>query len=89
MDNYVELAPGIFSESTPPSVEQWVEGVEIAATRAGLLLCNDLDVAAKELSASEPLLDSVTSVTLGDNLLRFIVSRDYRSLRALLGIGLK
>lgn len=89
MDNYVELAPGIFSESTPPSVEQWVEGVEIAATRAGLLLCNDLDVAAKELSASEPLLDSVTSVSLGDNLLRFIVSRDYRTLRGLLGIGLK
>jgi hypothetical protein len=64
------------------SLSRWSEGVDKTAARAGLLLCDDLSVAAELLRREEgpegPLLN---------DLLGFSVSESYRALRRQLGIA--
>ena len=77
-----------FLEVNPQAdLKQWVQSVELTGCRAGLLLCNDLEIAAR-LIQSEPM-------TVGDmapkdkvkELVLFSVSEAYFRLRAALGIN--
>ena len=88
LENYVQLAPGVFSDTSPPSVREWLIGVDVAASRTGLLLCNDLGLAIAELKASGGIVSDLSGDELAERLIRFSVSRDYSSLRKLLGISL-
>ena len=88
LETYVQLAPGVFSDTSPPSVREWLIGVDVAASRTGLLLCNDLGLAIAELKASGGIVSDLSGDELAERLIRFSVSRDYSSLRKLLGISL-
>jgi hypothetical protein len=68
-------------------VKKWLQGVEITACRAGLLVCNDLDTAARMVQA----LGATGPVDLPPKekvkeLVLFSVSEEYFRLRQALGI---
>jgi hypothetical protein len=68
-------------------LKRWMQAIEITASRAGLLLCADLEI-AKKIIAAEPQLPG--DLPPGDKmkeLLVFSVSEQYFSLRKTLGIA--
>jgi hypothetical protein len=71
-------------------VKKWLQGVEVTACRAGFLICNDLDTAARMITALGPSgpvdlapKDKVKELVL------FSVSEEYFRLRQALGIQLQ
>jgi methylthioribose-1-phosphate isomerase len=68
-------------------VKKWLQGVEITACRAGFLVCNDLDTAARmvqALGATGPV--DVPPKEKVKELVLFSVSEEYFRLRQALGI---
>jgi tetratricopeptide (TPR) repeat protein len=68
-------------------LKRWMQAIEITASRAGLLLCADLEI-AKKIIAAEPQLPG--DLPPGDKmkeLLVFSVSEQYFALRKMLGIA--
>ncbi|MFO0681411.1 MAG: tetratricopeptide repeat protein [Sandaracinus sp.] len=71
-------------------VKKWLQGVEVTACRAGFLICNDLDTAARMITA----LGATGPVDLAPKdkikeLVLFSVSEEYFRLRQALGIQLQ
>ncbi len=71
-------------------VKKWLQGVEITACRAGFLICNDIDTAARMITAlgatgpvDLPAKDKTKEIVL------FSVSEEYFRLRQALGIQLQ
>jgi len=71
-------------------VKKWLQGVEITACRAGFLICNDIDTAARMITAlgasgpvDLPAKDKIKEIVL------FSVSEEYFRLRQALGIQLQ
>lgn len=65
----------------------WARSIEIAATRAGLLLCGDLAVAAKIVENDERGIAELTARDRLNDLIPFSVSGAYAQLRQELGIA--
>jgi hypothetical protein len=65
------------------NLQRWSVATEKTACRAGLLLCNDLTTAAAVLEKEEGKLGE-----LGKDLIAFVTSERYFSLRRELGISL-
>jgi tetratricopeptide (TPR) repeat protein len=67
-------------------VEQWMKGVDLSLTRAALLLCDDLETAARLLSVEpHPAMDAKERVR---ELMLFAVSEPYFKLREQMGLKL-
>jgi hypothetical protein len=71
-------------------IKKWMRSVELTACRAGLLMCNDLGVAARNIQA-EPSVGVVdlTSKEKIEDVVRFSVSEEYFRLRESLGIQIQ
>jgi hypothetical protein len=67
-------------------VKRWVQTVEITASRAGLLLCGDLEIAKKIIAAEPQQPGDLTAQDKLKELLQFSVSEQYHALRTVLGI---
>jgi hypothetical protein len=65
------------------NLQRWSAAVEKTACRAGMLLCNDLTVAAGLLAEEEGSLGELTK-----DLITFVTSERYFALRGQLGISL-
>ncbi|MBI5531909.1 MAG: tetratricopeptide repeat protein [Deltaproteobacteria bacterium] len=65
----------------------WARTIELAATRAGLLLCGDLSIAAGIMERDERGIAELTAVDRMNDLLPFTVSQAYARLRDMLGIS--
>ena len=69
-------------------IHKWSNAVDMTATRAGFLICNDLDVAAR-LVQTEPV-----SIGVADpkdkirDLLLWSISEEYFAVREHLGLGI-
>jgi golgin subfamily B member 1 len=74
------------SEGNDFSTTSWMQNVEIAANRAGLLLCNDLEVAARTVQADPTPLSTLTVKDKLKDLIRYGISEDYFQLRESLGL---
>lgn len=71
-------------------VKQWMRAVELTACRAGFLLCNDLETAARMLQALPP--EGPTDLPAKEKvkeLVLFSVSESYFQLREALGIQIR
>ena len=68
-------------------LKKWMQTVEATACRAGLLLCADLEIAKKIVSAEPQLPGDVTPAEKMKELLVFSVSEQYFALRKALGIA--
>jgi golgin subfamily B member 1 len=66
--------------------EEWMRGLELTTTRAGLVLCDDLETAARLIAVEPSGIDARERVR---ELMVFAVSESYFKLRELLGLKLK
>jgi tetratricopeptide (TPR) repeat protein len=69
------------------SVKRWLVGVEKTCGRVGLLMANDLQVAATVTRTAPDPLSSASREEMVDDLIRFTVSEPFELIRAHLGIS--
>ncbi|MDH5674143.1 MAG: tetratricopeptide repeat protein [Myxococcales bacterium] len=68
-------------------IKKWIRTVELTGCRAGLLLCNDLDIAARMIQREPPTgAVDLTPKEKVEELVLFSVSEEYFRLRESLGI---
>ena len=68
-------------------LKQWMQTVEVTACRTGLLLCADMEIAKKIVSAEPQMPGDLTPAEKMKELLVFSVSEQYFTLRKTLGIA--
>jgi golgin subfamily B member 1 len=68
-------------------LKRWMQATEVTATRAGLLLCADLEIAKKIIGAEPQLPGDLPPPEKMKELLIFSVSEQYFGLRKALGIA--
>jgi hypothetical protein len=67
-------------------IKKWIRAVELTACRAGLLLANDLEVAARMIQTETGGVDEIPPKEKIKELVLFSVSEEYFKLREILGI---
>ncbi len=67
-------------------LHKWSNAVDLTATRAGLLVCNDLDVAAKLVQAEPVAVGTVDPREKIRDLVQWSISEEYFTLREHLGL---
>ena len=67
-------------------LHKWSNAVDYTATRAGYLMCGDLDVAARLAQAEPVAVGSVEPKEKIRDLIQWTVSDEYFTLRELLGL---
>ncbi|HET8935911.1 MAG TPA: tetratricopeptide repeat protein [Polyangiales bacterium] len=71
-------------------IKRWMQSVELSACRAGFMLCNDLEIAARMLQAEPPMgAVDLTPKEKIQELILFSVSESYFRLREALGIQIQ
>jgi golgin subfamily B member 1 len=68
-------------------LKRWMQAIEVTASRAGLLLCADLEIAKKIIGAEPQLAGDLPPPEKMKELLIFSVSEQYFGLRKALGIA--
>jgi tetratricopeptide (TPR) repeat protein len=77
-----------FLEVNPQAdLKQWIQAVELTGCRAGLLLCNDLEISARLIQAEPMTVGDMAPKDKVKELVLFSVSEQYFRLRAALGIN--
>ena len=74
------------AEGAKANIKRWVQTVEITATRSGLLLCGDMEIAKKIIAAEPQQPGDLTAQEKVKELLLFSVSPQYHALRKVLGL---
>ncbi len=69
-------------------VKRWINSVELTGCRAGFLMCNDLEVAARMIQSETATVDEIPPKEKIKELVVFSVSEEYFKLRAALGISI-
>jgi len=80
------LVPKVRGSATEAGLRRWLNAVELTACRAGLLLCNDLEVAARMIQAEALGVVEIAPKDKLKDLVVFSVSEPYFRLREHLGI---
>lgn len=86
-DQLRELFERIEAAGYPLDVGQWARGVEISAHRIGLILADDLGVAAQHIGREREGFSFLTSRDMVQELVRFSISEDYFAVRKSLGLA--
>ncbi|MGH7439596.1 MAG: hypothetical protein ACRENE_28230, partial [Polyangiaceae bacterium] len=74
-------------EGAKADLKRWMQAIEVTACRAGLLLCADLEIAKKIITAEPQLPGDLGAADKMKELLVFSVSEQYFALRKALGIA--
>jgi len=69
-------------------IKKWINSVELTGCRAGFLMCNDLEVAARMIQSETATVDEISPKDKIKELVLFSVSEEYFKLRAALGIAI-
>jgi hypothetical protein len=88
METLAEVVRRFMESKAEVDLHKWAKAVDYTSTRAGFLLCNDLETAAQQV-LSEPI--SVGSADPRDkvrDLIQWSVSEEYFELRARLGLAI-
>jgi tetratricopeptide (TPR) repeat protein len=88
METLAEVVRRFLESKAEADLHKWATAVDYTSTRAGFLMCNDLEVAAQAI-ASEPI--AVGSADPKDkirDLLQWSVSEEYFELRSHLGLAI-
>jgi hypothetical protein len=70
-------------------VAGWRTATDLTANRVGLILCNDLETAARAIATEPPGLSTMPAKERLRDLLAYAVSEPYFQVRRHLGIALK
>jgi tetratricopeptide (TPR) repeat protein len=88
MEHLAELVRHFIDSKADTSMRRWSNAVDFTSSRAGFLLCNDIEIAAQQIQ-SEPL--AVGTADPKDkirDLIQWSVSDEYFALRAHLGLAI-
>ena len=77
------------AEGAVANLKRWSQAVEISASRAGLLLCGDLDIAKSVIAKEMQQPGDLTPAEKVKELLVFAASENYFQLRRQLGIQIQ
>ena len=69
-------------------LKKWVQGVDLTADRAGLLLANDLELAEEMIKAADESASAVPPRDRMKELVLFSISDHYFALRRRLGVNI-
>ncbi len=88
IEQLAEVVRRFIESKAEADLKRWSTAVDFTTSRAGLLLCNDLEVAAHQIQ-SEPLaVGSADPKEKIRDLIQWCVSDEYFSLRAHLGLAI-
>src|SRR5690606_27188829 len=76
-------------EGARANIKRWAQAVETTASRAGLLLAGDLEVAKRVIASERQIPGDLTPQERLKELMLFNVSDDYFKLRKQIGIDIK
>ncbi|MCY1064227.1 hypothetical protein OV090_05625 [Nannocystis sp. RBIL2] len=86
-DQLRDLFARIEAEGLPLDAEQWARSAEITAHRIGLILADDLGVAAQHIRGEREGFSFLTARDMIQELVRFSISEDYFAVRKSLGLA--
>ena len=69
-------------------IKKWINAVELTGCRAGFLMCNDLEIAARMIQSETATVDEIPPKEKIKELVVFSVSEEYFKLRSALGIAI-
>jgi hypothetical protein len=84
-----QVVKKFIAEGAKANIKQWNRAAEFTTTRAGFLLCADLDVAKKIITAEGVLPGAPSAKDRVRDLLTFSVSDEYAALRRALGVQIQ
>ena len=88
MEQLAEVVRLFLESKAEVDLHKWALAVDYTSTRAGFLLCNDLEVAAQQV-LSEPIgVGSVDPREKVRDLIQWSVSEEYFELRSHLGLAI-
>jgi hypothetical protein len=86
VDNLQKVVARFVKSGEQADLKKWIRSLELTACRAGFLLSNDLETAAKMIQAETTAVDDLSPKEKIKELVLFSVSEEYFRLREALGI---
>jgi tetratricopeptide (TPR) repeat protein len=83
-----QAVKGFFEQGGKVNLKRWLQGVDATASRAGLVLCADLEVAKKILGSEPQMPGDLPPADKLKELLVFSVSKKYFAVRKTLGVAI-
>jgi len=77
-----------FEQGAKVNLKRWIQGAELTAARAGLLLCGELDIARKIIQAEPQLPGDLSPADKIKELLLYSVSQRYFEARKGIGVNI-
>lgn len=87
-DRLAQQVAKLLQEGASVDLKRWQAGVDLAADRAGFLLCDDLQTSVELIRASEDPSVALTATERVKEIITYSVSAEYLALRERLGIAL-
>jgi len=75
-------------QSEQLNLNSWINNIELSANHAGLLMCNDFEVAMKALRADTLSMGSLPPKDKAQDLVLYAIGDRYASLRRQLGVAI-
>jgi tetratricopeptide (TPR) repeat protein len=88
-DHLASIVSRLLQQNVALDLKRWIAGVDLTADRAGLLLCNDLEVAVELVRASREDSSSVAAADRIQALVLYSVSVEYFHVRKRLKISVE
>jgi tetratricopeptide (TPR) repeat protein len=87
-DHLARVVSKLVQEGTALDLRRWVNGVDLSADRAGLLMSDDLATAVEVIRAADPASSSVPQSERVEDIFKYAVSEQYLTARKALGISI-
>jgi hypothetical protein len=87
-DHLTRVVAKLLTSGAALDLKRWVAGLDLTADRAGLIICHDLEMAARVIRASDDGSNSVAADERIKELVLYSVSPAYFAIRSRLAISL-
>jgi tetratricopeptide (TPR) repeat protein len=88
MEQLAEVVRRFLESKVEADLHKWAHAVDYTSTRAGFLLCNDLEIAAQQVLAEPIAVGSADPKDKVRDLIQWSVSEEYFELRGHLGLSI-
>jgi tetratricopeptide (TPR) repeat protein len=88
METLAEVVRRFFESKAEADLHKWATAVDYTSTRAGFLLCNDLEVAVQQVLSEAIAVGSADPKDKVRDLIQWSVSEEYFELRSHLGLAI-
>jgi hypothetical protein len=88
METLAEVVRRFIDSKAEVDLHKWAVAVDYTSTRAGFLMCNDLEIAAQSILSEPIAVGSADPKDKVRDLLQWSVSEEYFELRTHLGLAI-